>query len=42
LIERKDHTEVGTRIAGRLPRELMGRFSELLGDVSPGSDGEPF
>ncbi len=42
LIEREDHTEVGTRIAGRLPRELMGRFSELLGDVSPGSDGEPF
>lgn len=27
LIEQEEHTETGTRIAGRLPRELMGRFS---------------
>ncbi|MBN1813169.1 MAG: GTPase HflX [Anaerolineae bacterium] len=40
LIEQEEHTEAGTRIAGRLPRELMGRFSGLLGDAPPGSGGE--
>ena len=30
LIEREEHTEEGTRIAGRLPRELTGRFGGLL------------
>ncbi len=30
LIERKEHTETGTRIAGRIPRGLLGRFSELV------------
>jgi len=42
LIVREEHTETGTRIAGRLPRELMGRFSGLLGDIPPGSDDDPF
>jgi GTP-binding protein HflX len=42
LIEREEHTEAGTRIAGRLPRELTGRFSGLLGDGQPGSENEPF
>jgi GTP-binding protein HflX len=42
LIEQEEHTEVGTRIAGRLPRELMGRFSGLLGGAPPGSGGESF
>ncbi|MEA3342028.1 MAG: GTPase HflX, partial [Chloroflexota bacterium] len=31
LIERKEHTETGTRIAGRIPRGLLGRFSKLTG-----------
>jgi len=31
LIERKEHTETGTRIVGRIPRGLLGRFSELAG-----------
>lgn len=42
LIEREEHTETGTRIAGRLPRELTGRFSGLLGDVPSESDGGSF
>jgi GTP-binding protein HflX len=42
LIEREEHTEAGTRIAGRLPHELLGRFSGLLEDASPGSDGGSF
>jgi GTP-binding protein HflX len=42
LIEREEHTEAGTRIAGRLPRELTGRFSGLLGDGQPGSENESF
>ena len=29
LIEREEHTELGTRIAGRIPRELASRFSAL-------------
>jgi GTP-binding protein HflX len=29
LIEREDHTETGTRIAGRIPRALVGRFHRL-------------
>ncbi len=33
LIEREEHTGEGTRIAGRLPRELMGPFYELQGTV---------
>jgi GTP-binding protein HflX len=42
LIEREEHTDAGTHIAGRLPRELMGRFSGLLGDARPGSGSECF
>jgi GTP-binding protein HflX len=42
LIEQEEHTEIGTRIAGRLPRELMGRFSGMLEDVPFGSDSESF
>lgn len=29
LIEREEHTETGTRIAGRIPRRLLGSFQEL-------------
>jgi len=29
LVEREDHTETGTRIAGRVPRILAGRFQKL-------------
>ena len=29
LVEREEHTGKGTRIAGRIPRELAGRFSAL-------------
>jgi len=29
LIEQEEHTETGTRIVGRIPRELVGRFSAL-------------
>jgi GTP-binding protein HflX len=29
LVEREEHTEKGTQIVGRVPRELMGRFDEL-------------
>ncbi len=29
LIEQEEHTETGTRIVGRVPRELVGRFSAL-------------
>lgn len=42
LIEKEEHTEAGTCIAGRLPRELMGHFSELLGDAPPEGDSESF
>jgi len=41
LIEREEHTEVGTRIVGRLPRGLVGRFHELRGttqDVERGGE----
>ncbi|HEY72136.1 MAG: GTPase HflX [Anaerolineaceae bacterium 4572_32.2] len=30
LIEQKEHIETGTRIAGRIPRGLLGRFHELM------------
>jgi GTP-binding protein HflX len=40
LIEQEEHTETGTRIAGRLPRELTGRFSELVEDIPFESNGE--
>lgn len=33
LIEREEHTEEGTRIAGRIPRMLVGRFRGLRGSV---------
>jgi GTP-binding protein HflX len=39
LIEREEHTEAGTLIAGRLPRELTGRFGELE-NAMPGRNGE--
>jgi GTP-binding protein HflX len=29
LIEEEEHTETGTRIVGRIPRELVGRYHEL-------------
>jgi len=29
LVEREEHTGEGTRIAGRIPRELAGRFAAL-------------
>jgi GTP-binding protein HflX len=35
LIEHEEHTEAGTRIAGRLPRELLGRFSRVAEEVPP-------
>jgi GTP-binding protein HflX len=31
LIEQEEHTGAGTRIVGRVPRALLGRFGELLG-----------
>jgi GTP-binding protein HflX len=40
-IEQEQHTEAGTRIAGRLPRALIGRFSHLLKGGSPSDGGEP-
>jgi GTP-binding protein HflX len=40
LIEREEHTEVGTHITGRLPRELMGRFAGLLEDAHPDASFE--
>ncbi len=42
LIDQEEHTETGTRIAGRLPHELLGRFSGLSKDTSPASDGGSF
>jgi GTP-binding protein HflX len=33
LIEREEHTEEGTRIVGRLPRELTGRFGGVMEDA---------
>jgi GTP-binding protein HflX len=39
-IEQEQHTEAGTRIAGRLPRALVGRFSHLLKGGSPSNGGE--
>jgi GTP-binding protein HflX len=30
LIEQEEHTETGTRVVGRIPRELVGRFDALL------------
>jgi GTP-binding protein HflX len=34
LIEREEYTEVGTRIVGRVPRVLAGRFGEFAGGES--------
>jgi GTP-binding protein HflX len=31
LIEREEHTGVGTRLVGSIPRGLLGRFDELRG-----------
>jgi len=33
LIEREEHTRTGTRIVGRIPSALVGRFHELRGTV---------
>jgi len=30
LIEQEEHTETGTRIVGRVPRALVGRFVEFV------------
>lgn len=40
LVEREEHIDVGTRIAGRIPRALTGRFSALLEDTLPADDDE--
>jgi GTP-binding protein HflX len=40
-IEQEEHAEAGTRIAGRLPRALVGCFSHLLKGGPPGNGGEP-
>jgi GTP-binding protein HflX len=40
LIEQEEHTETGTRISGRLPRELVGRFDRLMENAPSRSDAE--
>ena len=40
LVEREEYVDVGTRIAGRMPRALTGRFSALLKDDLPADDEE--
>jgi GTP-binding protein HflX len=41
LVDREEHTDIGTRIAGRIPRALTGRFSVLLEDNAPANGSEP-
>jgi GTP-binding protein HflX len=41
LVEREEYADAGTRIAGRIPRALTGRFGALLKDDLPAGDEEP-
>jgi hypothetical protein len=34
LVEQEEYTEAGTRIVGRVPRVLAGRFGEFAGSES--------